>query len=131
MVSHLTREASRGLPVGYSFPDERVPDKLGEIPFQAHDDFNEVDPGETWRSSTALPEGAGGRSGQMPAASLAITRASVKRVTVKGSRDRDSGNRRRLAVANETYIEIVMTLFGKTSRWGCTWGRKARNPAAT
>lgn len=40
---------------GYSFPGERLPDKLGELPSSEFDDFDEIDPREVQQS----PSGSG------------------------------------------------------------------------
>lgn len=49
---------------GYSFPNERQPDKLGELPSLDYDDFDEIDPREA-----QSPYGGGG--GRSPAPSVA------------------------------------------------------------
>lgn len=67
LVGHLTtgldkmREASNGgLQAGYSFPSERVPDKLGEFSSLDYDDFDEIDPREA--SPSPYYASGGGRS---------------------------------------------------------------------
>lgn len=78
LVSSLTtglekmREAGTG-PVagqpgaGYSFPNERVPDKLGELPSPDYDDYDEIDPREAQQQLS--PGGRSSASGSVEAAS--------------------------------------------------------------
>ncbi|CAN8096523.1 unnamed protein product [Discula destructiva] len=67
-------------PAGYSFPNEqqqRLPDKLGELPNPEYDDFDEIDPREAQQSPPSsyynnYPAGAGGAgSGGRSAAAAA------------------------------------------------------------
>ncbi|KAI3397019.1 hypothetical protein diail_11346 [Diaporthe ilicicola] len=67
LVGHLStgldkmREANNGgSQAGYSFPSERVPDKLGEFSSLDYDDFDEIDPGEA--SPSPHYASGGGRS---------------------------------------------------------------------
>ncbi|KAL2283607.1 hypothetical protein FJTKL_09910 [Diaporthe vaccinii] len=67
LVDHLAmgldkmRENANGGPqAGYSFPNERLPDKLGEISSLDYDDFDEIDPREA--SPSPYYVSGGGRS---------------------------------------------------------------------
>lgn len=66
--AHLVSNLSTGLEKmrdastpgsGYSFPNERVPDKLGELPSLDYEDFDEIDPREAHAPHSP---GGGGRS---------------------------------------------------------------------
>lgn len=70
------REASGGsgpapgpAPAGYSFPRERLPDKLGELPSPGYEDFDEIDPREAQQSP-------GGRSPGSATTSLTAAESS-------------------------------------------------------
>lgn len=57
----------------HSFPNDRVPDKLGELPSLDFDDFDEIDPRE---AQSSFRPGGGGRSASSSAASGDIAGAA-------------------------------------------------------
>lgn len=59
---------------GYSFPNERVPDKLGELPNPDYEDFDEIDPRE---AQSPYSPGGGGRSAASSPASGVDTAGAV------------------------------------------------------
>lgn len=68
-LDKMREAAVPGPPIaGYSFPSERVPDKLGELPALDFDDFDEIDPHEAVQSPQS-PGGAGRSAAAPPPAS--------------------------------------------------------------
>lgn len=59
-LDKMRENANGGLQAGYSFPNERLPDKLGEISSLDYDDFDEIDPREATPSPYYVS--GGGRS---------------------------------------------------------------------
>lgn len=82
LVGHLAtgldkmRETANGSSqAGYSFPNERFPDKLGEMPSPDYDDFDEIDPREASPSPYYVP--GGGRSAAVTDVGSTISQSSA------------------------------------------------------